>query len=318
MNNLQKGRVSVIVPVYQTEKYIEKCIKSICGQNYEDIEIVLVDDGSTDKSISIAVDIIKSYGIEYKLIQCENVGPSCRNRGISKAAGEYIIAIDSDDIIAPDFLQEMVRVFIENPSVDVVIHNYQSVKENEVPCFDADNSTVTVFTSQEMQNIFLYRSKKIIVPAMMLRHSFLRDNLIGYDEEMRYSEDLQYIWQTFFKAKSIAYIEEARYCYVHHGNSIMTGSNISKIRTGFDGMLRFTSNIEDNVMRNQIMARWVLGVMHSGARILDRKGYYELLDYMNYKMWITKLKKFADIRVRIMAQIALCSRFLAYRLFRTV
>lgn len=131
--NRMSTKISVIVPVYNTEKYLDKCIKSILKQTFREFEILVVDDGSQDGS----AQIIRSYEQRYpELIRAffqENRGQSsARNLALRNAQGEYISFIDSDDFIGPDFLKQLYETAKRNSS-DMVICNYTKVSENGEP-----------------------------------------------------------------------------------------------------------------------------------------------------------------------------------------
>lgn len=116
-------KISVIVPVYNTEKYIKKCIRSIIEQTLKEIEIIIVNDGSKDKSLEIIKDLMKQDR-RIKLINKENEGvSSARNSGIKMAKGKYIQFIDSDDWIEKEFLEKMYD-FAEKENVDIVVSDY--------------------------------------------------------------------------------------------------------------------------------------------------------------------------------------------------
>ena len=111
--------LSVIVPVYNVEKFINDCIDSILGQSYKNIELILVDDGSKDRSKEICDQYSKRYG-NIKVIHKKNAGVSCaRNLGLEKSKGKYISFVDPDDIIEKNFLEDMLQTLCEN-RVDVV------------------------------------------------------------------------------------------------------------------------------------------------------------------------------------------------------
>lgn len=113
-----KKKVSVIVPVYNVEKYLDKCIKSIINQSYKDIEIILVDDGSTDSSPKICDDYAKNDK-RIKVIHKENGGlSSARNAGIEIASGDLLSFIDSDDSIEPDLYEKVFSYYNDN---DIVV-----------------------------------------------------------------------------------------------------------------------------------------------------------------------------------------------------
>ena len=122
MNNL----VSVIVPIYNVEDYLLTCIKSILNQTYTNIEVILVNDGSTDKSLDICKKIIRNDS-RVRLISKKNGGLSeARNFGIDEALGEYYLFVDSDDYIKEDMIEKMVIAMNKERNIDLVICNYTS------------------------------------------------------------------------------------------------------------------------------------------------------------------------------------------------
>ena len=115
-------KVSVIIPVYNSEKYLKSCIESIRKQTYTDLEIILVDDGSTDKSGKICDEYMK-MDTRIVAIHQENQGVStARNNGLKAATGKYVRFIDSDDYIGADNIKNMVSAIIENGS-DLAVQN---------------------------------------------------------------------------------------------------------------------------------------------------------------------------------------------------
>lgn len=123
-------RISVIVPVYNVEKYLDKCVQSILNQTYENIELVLIDDGSTDGSSKIC-DKYGKIDSRVKVIHKENGGlSSARNRGIDEAVGKFITFIDSDDYIHHQMLEILYEGIIKNKS-DISICEYRRFDENE-------------------------------------------------------------------------------------------------------------------------------------------------------------------------------------------
>ena len=113
-------KVSIITPVYNVEECIERCIDSVINQTYKDFELLLIDDGSKDKSIHIAKSLLEKTDINYKIITQNNSGVSAaRNRGIEEASGEYITFLDSDDYVDSRFVELMYKK-AETTKCDVV------------------------------------------------------------------------------------------------------------------------------------------------------------------------------------------------------
>lgn len=120
--SIDKGMISVIVPIYNVEKYLLKCLNSISEQTYKNLEVILVNDGSTDKSAIIA-EKFAHRDKRFIYISKENGGlSSARNEGLKYATGEYIYFLDSDDWIQKDYLQAMVKEF--DSEIDIVVGKY--------------------------------------------------------------------------------------------------------------------------------------------------------------------------------------------------
>lgn len=133
-----KLKVSVIVPIYNVEKYLKKCIKSIIGQTYENIEIILVEDGSPDNSSEICDEFAK-MDKRIKVIHKKNEGVSAaRNSGLDVATGDYVCFVDGDDYVMPDYVEYMLKLAIDNKTdislTTEMFGNFQSnqIKEDKI------------------------------------------------------------------------------------------------------------------------------------------------------------------------------------------
>src|SRR5574344_185554 len=123
-----KHMVSIIIPVYNAERFLKECFDSILAQTYDNYEIIVVDDGSVDTSIQIEEEYSKKVA-GFRIIKQANSGQGvARNRGLDIARGEYIAFIDSDDAMKPDFLKEAVAK-IEAGNYDIVVANYDKINE---------------------------------------------------------------------------------------------------------------------------------------------------------------------------------------------
>ncbi|WP_077925984.1 glycosyltransferase family 2 protein [Wohlfahrtiimonas larvae] len=143
--------VSIIVPVYNVEKYITKCIQSLLDQTYKNFEAIIVDDGSLDNSIQIAKSLVGDDS-RFIFLEKENGGQgSARNIGIDHATGQYISFLDSDDYFSHDFLKKMLDPLQKNAFIDITMCGYQRVKE--------DGSIIDSF----MPNITYYKNNKDIL-----------------------------------------------------------------------------------------------------------------------------------------------------------
>lgn len=127
--------ISIVIPIYKVEQYLERCINSILNQSYKDIEMILVDDGSPDNCGKICDEYSKKYGF-IKTIHKENEGLGfARNTGIENASGKFITFIDSDDYIADDFLKDLIDAALAN-NADTVIASYSRYKNEAITPID--------------------------------------------------------------------------------------------------------------------------------------------------------------------------------------
>ena len=131
---MQDIKVSVIVPIYNTEKFLRKCIESIVNQTLEEIEIILINDGSTDNSHIVCEEYSRKYPKKIRYINNKNIGCSAtRNLGISLAKGEYIAFVDSDDYIEQEMYQEMYeKAKKENLDIVVCGINYMNEQTQKI------------------------------------------------------------------------------------------------------------------------------------------------------------------------------------------
>ena len=141
------SKISIIVAVYNVEKYLKRSLDSILNQSYKNIEVIIVNDGSTDNSRNICEKYAELYS-NIKVIHKENGGlSSARNIGIENATGEYIGFVDSDDYISSNMFEEMYNRIIESDS-DIAISSFNYVKEGKI--LPEDNSGDTcIFTNSE-------------------------------------------------------------------------------------------------------------------------------------------------------------------------
>ncbi len=233
--------ISVIVPIYNVEQYMERCIKSIQNQTYRNLEIILVDDGSPDN----CGEICDQYAAEderIKVIHKENGGLSdARNAGIEVASGEYYFLVDSDDWIHHQTVEIMMQMISKN-SCDVAICGYQyayegkeySDKELDIQTVLCKYDDVDGYTAQEIY--FTNPDKRLVytVPWNKLYHKDLFKN-IRYPKG-KVHEDEFTTFKLLHEAKKIGIIEEELYYYFVRSDSIMGEFKASRFDV-FDGYL---------------------------------------------------------------------------------
>ncbi len=204
MNN--KPLVSVIVPVYNIEKYVRKCLDSLTSQSYENIEIIVVDDGSTDGSGEICNGIALADK-RVKVFHKKNGGlSSARNYGIKKAKGEYVCLVDGDDYVKRNFVKVMVGAMEKNADIAVCGYNAEIPK---VEVMSGKEATIRLLTQQENVDIIAWNK---------IYKRYLFDK-IQYPEGQNYEDNLT-TYKLLAEAKNVVYVAESLYVYVERSGSI--------------------------------------------------------------------------------------------------
>lgn len=219
MNNLVK--VSIITPVYNVEACIEKCVKSVMNQTCKDFEFLLIDDGSQDKSIDIAKKLLEGSDINYRIIVQENLGVStARNKGIKQAIGQYITFLDSDDYIAPEFIELMTKK-ADITNCDVVFCDYSEVDANGNVLVQNRTKYLSDFiTGREAALKQLSDEITIGMRSGIYRTSVIKDNNIFFDTNRKYGEDMIFIVKTLLEANKVISVNKVLAFYVIWSNSV--------------------------------------------------------------------------------------------------
>lgn len=219
---------SIIVPIYNVEKYLEKCINSLLMQNIDNYEIILINDGSTDNSYNICLKYKKNKKII--LINKINTGLSdTRNYGISIAKGEYIIFVDSDDWIRENCLLQIEQSLIKSP--EILICNYINYDDNSKIYTDNDETNVKKSDFDNAKNkIEYFKSCSIcdIACRIIIKKSFLIKNKLFFINGIRH-EDNDWVPMVFCLSKVIDVFENPFYFYRKRENSITTNRSIQNV-----------------------------------------------------------------------------------------
>lgn len=314
-------KVSVILPVYKVEKYISSCIYSLSKQSFKDFEIILVNDGTPDKSIEIAEDILANSNIRYTIINQENKGVSAaRNEGIKNANGEWIICIDSDDVIDEACLKILYDSTLQK-NIDISIGNFQNVSEENI--YKKYNTLYSneIIYKKDILRLFLTRKIKIISPAILMRKEFIIENDLFYNEEIRFSEDQYFIWKLLFNINKCSYNKTAIYNYLTRENSTMTSSGIEKIMTGYYGFEKLSKNINNSACEDIgkfIFPRWILGSLRASSKILSYNDFKTLADRMDYKKNTKNLVSFPSFKTMLMYIIMITNLKLFYHINKKI
>ena len=212
--------VSVIIPVYNTEKYLAACVDSILQQAHVTLEVILVDDGSTDASARLCDQYAEKYD-NVKAIHIQNSGPAtAKNEGMRHARGNYIALTDSDDKMMPLMLHKMVTAGYANDA-DIVCCNYKQVDEQgRVSHLNATNQRYVL--NHEEGLVHFFSKDKIYSQCWtkLYRRQMLADHHIENDPGLRTDEDFIFNIRAFVHAQTTVIVDEPLYEYTHRENSL--------------------------------------------------------------------------------------------------
>lgn len=214
---------SIITPVYNAEKYLQRCIDSILNQNFQDYELILIDDGSVDQSGEICEKYAGKYG-QIKVIHQENQGhTSARNSGLAIAQGEYIVFVDSDDWIEPNLLSDCYEKVTENNYPDIVLYGFRRVMKGE----NIDRKQPYREGAYNKEDI-----KKELLPSLLTSGRFSlsermmkKELVIEYQKvvnpKIKLGEDMLCCTVSLANAQSVYVLNGIYYNYFQHNDSII-------------------------------------------------------------------------------------------------
>lgn len=223
-----KPLISIIVPIYNAENYLSRCIESILGQALRNFEIILIDDGSTDKSGSICDYWEQKYD-SIKVIHKTNGGvSSARNLGIKAAQGKYIAFIDSDDYLETKDFGKILNICIEN-DLDVCLYKFKIEDKNGGSPIGGEHKFPYnhIYTGEEViENNF--NASSACIAFFKTKH--IKEHSISFCEELSYSEDADFVFRAMVLAKKILFTNYVPYVYAYNGKSATnsTNTNIEK------------------------------------------------------------------------------------------
>lgn len=235
-------KISVIVPIYNVEIYLERCVESIMSQSHRNLEIILVDDGSPDNCPKICDDYAKKDS-RIKVIHKKNGGLSdARNAGMKVATGDYISFIDSDDYISTDYLETLYQVLLKENS-DIVECEIVKFKENEIPV-SVGNLDIESFDAEKGLQLLI---EEKVFHQYVWNKLYKADLALEVDfEKGKLNEDEFWTYQVFGKAKKVTKIQKAMYYYLQRNGSIMGTNYTFKRLDALEGKFNRQAYIENN------------------------------------------------------------------------
>lgn len=241
-------KFSIIVPVYNVEKYVEKCLKSIDNQSYQKFEAIIVNDGSKDKSDSIIKKYIKDKK-QFTYLTKENGGLSdARNFGIKYASGDYIIFLDSDDYLEPDLLKKLNSI-LSLKKHDIVRYGLKIVDDSG----NLLKSVSNINYNGNKKNIAISKilNSEFVEPAWLYAYNlnFWKKNNFEY-QKGKIHEDYGLTPLILSKAQTIGFLDYNGYNYVQRENSIMNQIDYKKIQKRVNDFKEQYLNLIDKIPAN--------------------------------------------------------------------
>lgn len=295
--------ISIIIPAFNVGNYISKCIKSIIGQDYTNLEIIIVDDGSSDKTGEIIDDFARCDN-RIVVIHKENEGVSvARNVGIDKASGEYIVFVDGDDYLSKEAITYMLYVVGKTYCDFCISENcYTKTQEQQI-----EKDDISILTPEE--TVALLLSPRVIVGCWnkIYKKTFLKDNHIRFSTNLFFGEGLNFIVNCA-QASSNVGVGQRKVYYYRRNNELSATSkfNIEKLRNGEQALkkIKDSIHIKSNLIDHMYSLHVSLFCLGAMTRLINNKARDK------YNEDYTRWKKELNIRKKDVLQ---CSEISLYR-----
>ncbi len=329
--NTPNTLVSIIIPIYNVEKYLNECLESVCAQTYREIEIILVNDGSTDNSISIC-EKFQKIDNRITIINKKNAGLSAaRNSGLEIAKGEYIYFLDSDDYISPDAIELLVKTAI-NQRLDIISFDGIAFFDEDNP-WEADSRLLERYIRKHcyfgvMKGAELYYNQekngefRSPVQTYFFRHDFIKENSLKFYDGILH-EDILFMFFAMLYAQRTMHIQVALYYRRMRSDSIMgkvtTEKNLFGLYTVLKEIISFDKKTKNAAIvaafkdKNEIYLAYTTGIISilnyyftqyftlNKKSFETKKQFNHIIKLLNEKEYFfnTEIKRCVDNRRKI-------------------
>ncbi|MDV4150428.1 glycosyltransferase [Clostridium sp. AL.422] len=309
---MSKVMISIILPIYNVEKYLQECLESILNQSYKDYELIIVDDGSKDNSLKI----VNSYKEKFKnlvILTQENKGVSvARNLALSYANGDYISFVDSDDFLDEKMLEKVMKIALKTDAEIVITNYYLYYNKENIIKFLKDMPYFGFYDSSEIIDMMLKYKIQGQLWNKIFKRSLLNDN--GFEfERGRYIQDIFPVFKIIYNAKKIAYIDKALYFYRQREGSTVHKKNEKLTEDYYYAMQCVINYIEEkqiNVSKNslRIFKIYVLSYFiyhYTNENIRNSYKTYKKSHYKDLNICIKEFLFLKEVYVRDKLRIVL-------------
>ena len=311
--------ISVIIPVYKVEQYLNECIQSVFRQTFTNLEIILVDDGSPDKC-PVMCDDYAINDTRVIVIHKKNGGLSdARNTGLKAATGDYVIFIDSDDYwLEVDFIQELVNGIRKAPDTDILLFGRVDYYESGQKFIQGKVVDINMVNNQSKNDVFSYLVSNQLYDmsawTKLIRREFLISNDIFFEQGLL-GEDMDWSLALWLKLEKIRAVNNHGYVYRHRTGSISSSYNYKNM-SDFAYILKKWQKIAQVEMKDRMLSRLFLGYLAFLYPTLlrnfflikksERNAEYNLLKELKPLLEFSMTKK-SD-------QVAILNKYLGFRI----
>lgn len=299
-------KISVIIPVYNTEKYLKQCVDSVQNQDYKNLEIILIDDGSQDTSPEICDNYAKSDG-RIRVIHQENGGLSnARNVGIEHCTGDYILFLDSDDYWDNRFFVDKLVAMVQAKPVEILNFRYKKFLEEEEKFVSCLNSFHEISDTEKEQVLEKMIDQGLYISSAcnkMLSASFLKSNQLLFRKGIT-SEDIDWCARIMIQCKTIGYINEDAYVYRQRSSSIshsLTYKNIFDLSNNIKECVKLGRTIPKSTKFYDLYHNFVAyqyGTLLLSNNFVDDRKVREIMADMKEYQWLLKYHRNGKIKLQ--------------------
>jgi len=291
-------KISVIVPVYNTEKYLRKCLDSVVNQTYKDLEAIIVNDGSTDNSQKIIDEYISKYPNKVKCISKQNGGLSgARNCGIEAATGDYIAFVDSDDYIDENLFENLLPYMEKN--IDLIKFKLVKTDEQYKEIEKVAGPKFNEATGEEGFNLLVFNDVLLEPACIYLYKKILFDKNNFKFLENTYHEDFGLIPIILLHAKNMVSVDYYGYYYVQANNSITRNEDHSKTVKRANDLLLHYDNMLNQIEKISLTQKTINNIkQYYSNSIFEAAKGLKKEEQKEYILEIKNRKLIRNIRVK--------------------
>lgn len=314
-------KISIIVPVYKTEKYLDRCIESIVNQTYKNIEIILVDDGSPDNCPKMCDDWANRDD-RIKVVHKENGGLSdARNKGLESATGDYIGFVDSDDVIS-EKMYETLLVLIEKNDCEISKCDFYRFNEGDNPKYTIKEKSNIINSDEMLKNVLLDKMGNYVCNKLFKKELF---DDISFENNVAY-EDMFIFYKLVLKSNKIAVTNSELYGYMQRKDSITNGCSVKNVKDYMNAINTRYNDLADNKeLKKYLELSKIIGIYIYHIKAVSTKDkefffsdealneYKVLKDLIKFKYLKSYLEE-ENIKTKVYKIILLLNRNLFWKL----